>query len=49
VPFLTTAENISRYFLDKISRTNLPSNIDKIKAKVFETESTYAEEELNLK
>jgi len=48
VNFETTAENLCHYFLDKIKNQNLPKNIDKIKVKIFETENTYAEEELSL-
>lgn len=48
VDYHTTAENICIYFLDKIKNSNLPQNITKIKVKVFETETTYAEEEIEL-
>ena len=48
VNFETTAENICRYFLDKISRTGLPSNIKALKVRVFESETSYAEEEKEL-
>lgn len=48
VKFQTTAENICRYFLKKISEADLPKNITGIKAKVFETENTYAEDSLQL-
>lgn len=46
VKFESTAENICKYFLEKISESKLPDNIKKISVKVFETENTYAEEEL---
>ena len=49
VNYHTTAENICVYFLDKIKNSKLPANISKIKVKVFETETTYAEEEITLK
>lgn len=49
VDYHTTAENICTYFLDKIKNADLPNNIYKIKVKVFETENTYAEDELSLK
>lgn len=45
VPFDSTAENLSLYFLDKITSANLPANITAVKVKIFETENTYAEEE----
>ncbi len=48
VNYHTTAENICIYFLEKIKSSKLPQNIKKIKVKVFETETTYAEEELIL-
>jgi len=44
----TTAENISLYLLGKIKNSDLPENITKIKVKVFETETAYAEEEVTL-
>lgn len=44
VPFESTAENLCFYFLDKISGLKLPSNIESVKVKIFETENTYAEE-----
>ena len=49
VDYHTTAENICGYFLDKISKAQLPDNISKIMVKVYETETTYAEEELLLR
>ena len=49
VNFESTAENLCKYFLKKISEKELPKNINGISVKVFETENTYAEEELNLK
>ena len=48
VPFETTAENLVRYFLEKISQANLPKEIKKIKVRVCETENTYAEDEIKL-
>lgn len=48
VDFQTTAENICKYFLKRISETGLPKNIKGIKAKVFETENTYAEDEIKV-
>lgn len=49
VDFEATAENLCHYFLMKIKDTNLPSNVEKIKVKIFETENTYAQEELSIK
>ena len=48
VEFETTAENICGYFLDKIKKSDLPSNVKKIKVMVYETENTYALDELKL-
>lgn len=48
VPFESTAENITKYFLDKIIEAGLPSNITKLKIRVSETEDTYAEKEVSL-
>ena len=44
VDFESTVENISKYLLDEISRINLPSNIKKLRVRVYETEGDYAEE-----
>ncbi len=49
VNFESTAENLCKYFLKKISEKDLPKNINGISVKVFETENTYAEEEKSLK
>ena len=48
VNFHSTAENMVYYFIDKIKNSNLPKNITAIKVKIFETETTYAEDELVL-
>ncbi len=48
VPFETTAENLVKYFLEKISHVELPKEIVKIKVRVCETENTYAEDSKNL-
>ena len=48
VDFETTAENLCHYFLNKIKKADLPSNITDIMVKVFETENTYAEETICL-
>ncbi|MDF1612732.1 6-pyruvoyl trahydropterin synthase family protein [Stygiobacter electus] len=49
VDFQSTAENICLYLLERIKKTDLPKNINTLKVKVFETENTYAEEEISLK
>lgn len=46
--FQSTAENICRYILGKIKKTDIPSNITKVKVKVMETDNTYAEDEIIL-
>ena len=48
VNFETTAENLCRYFIDKILEKGLPKKIQKLKVKIFETSTSYAEEEINL-
>lgn len=48
VDFHSTAENISTYLLSRISSAKLPSTINRIKAKVYETPDSYAEDELIL-
>ena len=48
VNYETTAENLCHYFLDKIKNANLPNNISAIKVRIFETENTYAEDEIIL-
>ena len=48
VDFDTTAENLVTYFLNEIKEAGLPDNIHKIKVRIFETESTYAEDEISL-
>lgn len=48
VPYQPTAENICRYFLDEIKSAGMPQNIKAVKVKIFETESTYAEETMSL-
>lgn len=48
VDFNATAENICNYFLDRIKKSSLPSNILAIKVRVFETQFDYAEESVKL-
>ena len=49
VPFETTAENITLYMLQKIKEKITSDRIKKIKVRVYETEKTYAEDEIVLK
>ena len=46
VPFETTAENITIYMLGKIKEQIKPDRIKRIKVRVYETEKTYAEDEI---
>lgn len=48
VDFESTAENISKYMLDEISKSKLPSNIKKLTVRIYETEGDFAEEEMIL-
>ena len=48
VDFNSTAENISKYLLNEISQSKLPSNINKLSIRVYETESDYSEDEISL-
>jgi 6-pyruvoyltetrahydropterin/6-carboxytetrahydropterin synthase len=48
VGFESTAENICLFFLEKIKNSGLPENVDRLKVRVYETETTYAEEEIKL-
>jgi len=48
VGFESTAENISKYLLGEIVKTNLPLNVKKLTVRIYETEGDYAEEELIL-
>ena len=48
VDFETTAENICGYFLRKIKAADMPKNIHRVKVMVYETENTYAEDEVSL-
>ena len=48
VDFESTAENISKYLLDEIVKSNFPSNVKKLTVRIFETEKDYAEEEKKL-
>lgn len=44
VDFESTAENISTYLLNEIKKSNLPSNVNSVKVRVYETAFDYAEE-----
>lgn len=48
VDFNSTAENISKYLLNEINRSKLPSNVNKLSVRVYETDGDYAEDEINL-
>ncbi len=48
VPFETTAENITVYLLRRIKDKILSERIKRIKVRVYETEKTYAEDEIIL-
>ncbi|MBI1932241.1 MAG: 6-carboxytetrahydropterin synthase [Ignavibacteriales bacterium] len=48
VNFESTAENLCKYFLKKISEKKLADNVTIIKVRVCETENTYAEDEICL-
>jgi 6-pyruvoyltetrahydropterin/6-carboxytetrahydropterin synthase len=49
VDFQSTAENICTYFLNEIKKSNLPSNVQSIKVRVYETAYEYAEDSFRLK
>lgn len=49
VDFQSTAENICTFILDEVKKSNLPSNVNGIKVRVYETVDDYAEETLNLR
>ena len=48
VDFETTAENFCSYFLNKIAEAKLPSNIKSVKVRIYETDNSYAEDQLFL-
>ncbi|KUG26756.1 queuosine biosynthesis qued, ptps-i [hydrocarbon metagenome] len=48
VPFETTAENITLHLLEKIKERINSNRIKRIKVRVYETEKTYAEDEISL-
>lgn len=49
VEFDATAENICKYLLNEISKSNLPENVNSVKVRVYETQFDYAEDKLQLK
>lgn len=48
IDFESTAENISKYLLGEIVKTNLPLNVKKLTVRIYETEGDYAEEKKEL-
>jgi len=48
VDFNSTAENISKYLLEEITKSNLPPTLSRINVRVFETADDYAEDEREL-
>ena len=46
IDYETTAENLCKYFIGKILESGLPAQIKKLKVKIFETSTSYAEEEI---
>lgn len=48
IDYESTAENLCHYFLNKIKKADLPSNITDVMVKIYETENTYAEESICL-
>ncbi len=45
VGFQSTVENICKYILAELQRQKLPSNVNKLKVRIFESVDDYAEEE----
>ena len=48
VDFESTSENICLYLLDKLKNSGLPRNISKVRVRIYETGTAYAEEEMDL-
>ena len=48
VEFQPTVENICKYFLEEIKRTDFPQNIKKLSIRIYETADDYAESSINL-
>jgi len=45
VGFQSTVENICKHILAEIKKQNMPSNVNKLKVRIFESVDDYAEEE----
>jgi 6-pyruvoyltetrahydropterin/6-carboxytetrahydropterin synthase len=48
VEFESTAENICKYIIEEIKKSTLTANIKSIKARIYETDDDYAEDEVKL-
>lgn len=48
VDFNSTAENICKYLLGEIVKTNLPKNVSSVKVRVYETPFDYAEDTISI-
>lgn len=48
VDFQSTVENICKYILTQIQKQKMPSNVNKVKVRIFESVDDYAEEEARL-
>ncbi len=48
VDFESTSENICLYLLDKLKNAGLPQNISKVRVRIYETGTAYAEEEIDI-
>jgi 6-pyruvoyltetrahydropterin/6-carboxytetrahydropterin synthase len=48
VNFESTVENICKYISDKITKSNLPKNIDCVVVRIYETADDYAEEKIRI-
>jgi 6-pyruvoyltetrahydropterin/6-carboxytetrahydropterin synthase len=48
VDFEPTAENICKYILNEITKTGLQTNIRSVRARVYETDDAFAEDEIKL-
>ncbi len=44
----STVENICKYFLNEIKKTNFPQNVKKVSVRIYETADDYAESSVNL-
>jgi 6-pyruvoyltetrahydropterin/6-carboxytetrahydropterin synthase len=48
VEFESTAENICKYLINELKKTDLPSNINSLKVRIYETDNDFAEDEFIL-